>query len=109
MIPSDIIKKKKKHIETASLEKNSDYFCISRDIFQSRLDSFILKTNKYLESALIGEVGNNTFDHNWKFLEGKMRGAYFNLSFYNKYIVLADYGRGIKESLSSVICHKTFK
>ena len=70
---------------------------------------FILKTNKYLESALIGEVGNNTFDHNWKFLEGKMRGAYFNLSFYNKYIVLADYGRGIKESLSSVICHKTFK
>lgn len=103
MIPSDIIIKAKKHIETASLEKNSDYFCISRDIFQARLDSFILKTNKYLESALIGEVGNNTFDHNWKFLEGKMRGAYFNFSFYNKYIVLADYGRGIKDSLSSVI------
>lgn len=39
MIPSDIIVKAKEHIETASLEKNSDYFCISRDIFQSRLDS----------------------------------------------------------------------
>lgn len=39
MIPSDIIIKAKKHIETASLEKNSDYFCISRDIFQARLDS----------------------------------------------------------------------
>ncbi len=48
MIPSDIIVKAKEHIETASLQKNSDYFCISRDIFQARLDSFILKTNKYL-------------------------------------------------------------
>lgn len=103
MIPAEIIEQAKKHIEESSQNKDTDYFCITRDIFQARLDSFIFKSQKYIESALIGEIGNNTFDHNWKFSENKMRGAYFNLAFQKKYIVLADFGRGIKESLSSVI------
>lgn len=103
MIPAEIIEQAKKHIEESSQKKDTDYFCITRDIFQARLDSFIFKSQKYIESALIGEIGNNTFDHNWKFSENKMRGAYLNLSFQEKYVVLADFGRGIKESLSSVI------
>lgn len=103
MIPEEIISEAKKHVEESSQNKNTDFFCISRDIFQARLDSFILKSQKYIESALIGEIGNNTFDHNWKFAENQMRGAYLNLNFHDKYVVLADYGRGIKESLSSVI------
>lgn len=103
MIPAEIIEQAKKHIEESSQNKDTDYFCITRDIFQARLDSFIFKSQKYIESALIGEIGNNTFDHNWKFAENKMRGAYLNLSFQEKYVVLADFGRGIKESLSSVI------
>ncbi|MBR5965064.1 MAG: hypothetical protein IK015_02960 [Treponema sp.] len=103
MIDSLIIQSAKKHIELSSRAKDADFFCSSRDVFQARLDSFIQKSKKYLESALIGEVGNNTFDHNWVYSEGEMRGAYFNLNFMDKYVVLADYGRGIKESLSSVI------
>ena len=65
MIPAEIIEQAKKHIEKSSQNKDTDYFCITRDIFQARLDSFIFKSQKY--------------------------------------IVLADFGRGIKESLSSVI------
>ena len=103
MIPSNVIAEAKKLIEESSQNKDTDFFCITRDIFQARLDSFIFKSQKYMESALIGEIGNNTFDHNWKFAENKMRGAYLNLSFQKKYVLLADYGRGIKESLSSVI------
>ena len=36
-------------------KKDFDSFSVSRDIFQARLDSFALKTNRYLESAIIGE------------------------------------------------------
>ncbi len=103
MISSEIIKSAKEHVLKTSQSKDTDFFCVSRDIFQARLDTYIIKTNKYLESAIIGEIGNNTFDHNWKFAENEMRGAYLNLSFENKYVVLADFGSGIKETLSSVI------
>ena len=88
-------------IETASKENNTDLFCKYRDVFQARLDSFVLKTNKYLESAVIGEIGNNTFDHNLDFSAGKARGTYFNPDF-DGCIVLADYGQGIRKSLSKI-------
>ncbi|MDP2791548.1 MAG: hypothetical protein Q8O15_07280 [Rectinemataceae bacterium] len=39
---------------------STDCFCSSRDIFSARLDSFIRETTKYLEGAIIGEIGNNT-------------------------------------------------
>ena len=32
-----------------------------------------------------------------------MRGSYFNIDFEEKFVVLADFGRGIRESLSAVI------
>ncbi len=55
--------------------------CSSRDIFQGRLDHMLRKlsqkTKKETESALftavIGELGNNCFDHNlgqWKDISG---------------------------------------
>lgn len=89
------------NINKASKEKNTDFFCISRDIFQARLDSYILRTKEYLLSAVIGEIGNNTFDHNWDFAEGHARGVYFNYENSNQ-IILADFGRGLKKSLESV-------
>ena len=82
-------------------ENNTDYFCVSRDIFQARLDTFIARTNEYLISAIIGEIGSNTFDHNWEYKEGFPRGVYFNTDD-SKTIILADYGRGIRNSLFSV-------
>ena len=102
MISDGLILAAKEQIRKSSLSKDTDFFCISRDIFQARLDSFIYKTGKYMESAVIGEIGNNSFDHNWEYAAGQMRGAYFNLNF-NDCAVLADYGRGIKQSLGKVL------
>jgi hypothetical protein len=94
-------------IEKDSEEKNLDYFCLSRDIFQARVDSYVLRTNKYLESAVIGEIGNNTFDHNWDFLPEHVRGTYFNSELREGMVVLADFGRGIRASLKSVFNAKS--
>jgi hypothetical protein len=33
----------------------------SIDVFTARLESFIIDTNKYLEAAIVGEIGNNQF------------------------------------------------
>jgi len=82
---------------------DTDYFSSTRDVFTARLQSFILRSKKYLEAAVIGEVGNNTFDHNFIFGEQYPRGVYCNLSYKDKYIIIADYGRGVKGSLSLVI------
>ena len=69
------------------------YYCETRDIFQSRLDSMVnllLKNSKiaendiYILSAIAGEIGNNSFDHNL--------GT----------VVLADRGRGILATLKRV-------
>jgi hypothetical protein len=102
MIDEKIIDYAIKEIENG-LEKDRDCFSPSRDIFTARLESFIIDTNKYLESAIIGEIGNNTFDHNFIFRNIDQKGVYCNFCFCEKYVVLGDYGRGIKESLSQVI------
>lgn len=88
-------------INKASLQKNTDYFCTSRDIFQARLDAYIARTQQYLLSAVIGEIGNNTFDHNWDYADGHARGVYFNSEISNE-IIMADFGRGLRNSLFSV-------
>jgi hypothetical protein len=90
--------------ETVSgYNENDDFFSKSRDIFAARIQSYILETKKYLEAAVIGEIGNNTFDHNFAFERSLPWGVYCNLLYKHKYIVLADYGRGIRQSLLSVL------
>jgi hypothetical protein len=100
MIDKDIIENIIKLRENG-FEKDKDHFSITRDIFTARLESFITGTGKYLEAAVIGEIGNNTFDHNFIFENMNQKGVYFN--FYTEHVILSDYGRGIKESLSQVI------
>ena len=96
-------------IESAILEKNNffmekdDSFSRTRDIFSARLQTYILKTEKYLESAIIGEIGNNTFDHNFGFSSEYPSGVYCDFTYKQKFIVLADYGKGVKQSLLSVV------
>jgi hypothetical protein len=80
-----------------------EYFSKTRDVFTARIQSYITETKKYLEAAIIGEIGNNTFDHNFIFEENFPWGVYCNLSYREKYIVLADYGMGIRRSLVSVL------
>ena len=83
--------------------ENNEYFSETRDVFTARLQSYILESKKYLEAAIIGEIGNNTFDHNFIFEKDHPRGVYCNLSYKQKYIVLADYGKGVRGSLLSVL------
>jgi len=77
-------------------------FASTRDVFNARLQAYITETEKWLEAAVVGEIGNNTFDHNFKFLPDYPRGAYFNPRFASSYMVIADFGRGIKDSLLKV-------
>jgi hypothetical protein len=82
---------------------NESCFSETRDIFTARLQSYVLDTKKYLESAIIGEIGNNTFDHNFGFINNYPRGVYCNMNYLQRYIVLADYGKGLKQSLLPVL------
>ena len=96
-------------VETVVTEMNNyfmeskDCFSRTRDIFTARVQSYILETEKYLEAAVIGEIGNNTFDHNFGFNSTYPGGVYCNLAYMRKYTVLADYGKGVKQSLLFVL------
>jgi hypothetical protein len=53
---------------------------------------------RYLLSAITGEIGNNSFDHNlgnWP----DITGIYFSYDINNRNIVLADRGQGILKTL----------
>jgi hypothetical protein len=82
---------------------NDEFFSKTRDVFAARMQSFILRTEKYLEAAIIGEIGNNTFDHNFGFISIHPEGVYYNAAYEQKYTVLADYGKGVKQSLLPVL------
>ena len=83
--------------------ENDDYFSGTRDVFTARVQSFILETEKYLEAAIIGELGNNTFDHNFGFNNTYPKGVYCNVAYMQKYTVLVDYGKGVRQSLLFVL------
>jgi hypothetical protein len=83
--------------------ENNEYFSKTRDVFTARLQSYIVEKKKYLEAAIIGEIGNNTFDHNFVFADNHPRGVYCNVSYKHKYTVLADYGKGVRQSLLPVL------
>jgi len=89
-------------------EPDQKYYCKTRDVFQARLEHFqqeLLKnknnTPASLVSAIVGEIGNNSFDHNignWP----DILGIYFSYSLTEKKIVLADRGLGILTTLQKV-------
>jgi hypothetical protein len=82
-----------------------DAGCISatRDVFTSRMQTYVAETGKYLEAAVISEIGNNTFDHNFVYAKDFPRGVCCNLSYHGNLVVIADYGRGVRQSLSCVV------
>ncbi|PKL72300.1 hypothetical protein CVV26_02170 [Candidatus Kuenenbacteria bacterium HGW-Kuenenbacteria-1] len=88
------------------------YYCETRDIFQARLgmmisslfaNAKIIENDIYILSAIAGEIGNNSFDHNlgkWPDIMGIFFGYELNK---NKLtIVLADRGQGILATLKRV-------
>ena len=90
-------------------EIDSRYFCPDSSVFQARLHALEseLKVLPGLEgdysylTAIAGEIGNNSFDHNlgsWP----DVRGLLFAYDLKNSRIALADRGRGLLETLKKV-------
>ncbi|PIU01550.1 hypothetical protein COT68_02625 [bacterium (Candidatus Torokbacteria) CG09_land_8_20_14_0_10_42_11] len=87
----------------------SQIYCETRDVFKARLDRLIPELQKakqsdsksFLLSAVAGEIGNNSFDHNlghWRDLAG----VYFSFDLTRHCIVLADRGQGILSTIKKV-------
>lgn len=85
------------------------FYCASNDVFRARLERFRNELYKDLNSnevcslvgLIIGEIGNNSFDHNignWPDIPG----IFFGYSLRDKKIALADRGLGILKTLSRV-------
>lgn len=83
--------------------------CPMRDIFQARLDKTRILLEKeygrkdlvYLLVAVVGEIGNNAFDHNlgaWR----DVPGVYFVHDSELKTVVIADRGQGIFKTIKKV-------
>jgi len=91
------------------LEPHSDFYCQDSSIFQARLIKLEneLSTLKRLGktfpliSAIAGEIGNNSFDHNlgnWP----DVPGIFFSYDLKKGKIVLADRGQGVLKTLKKV-------
>lgn len=90
-------------------EPEAEHFCKTRDIFQARFEHFQSDLIKQIDpnlasliSAIIGEIGNNSFDHNlgnWP----DILGVYFAYSLSQKKIVVADRGLGILSTLRKTL------
>ncbi|QQS61680.1 MAG: hypothetical protein IPN70_01990 [Candidatus Moraniibacteriota bacterium] len=89
-----------------------DWHCETRDVFQARLERMsgelirlgVPEERAYLFSALAGEIGNNSFDHNagnWKDVPGVLFG-YEKDTEGKVSLFLSDRGRGVLETLHKV-------
>jgi DNA-binding HxlR family transcriptional regulator len=88
---------------------NKDDICARRDAFEARQEKLLslVKTElgnentTFLIVAAVGEIGNNSFDHNLgKWLD--QPGVYFNINIAAREIALADRGQGVLGSLKKV-------
>ena len=92
-----------------SFEPRRDFYCPDSSVFQARLSRLESELGKIKElntifpliSAITGEIGNNSFDHNlgnWPDIPG----IFFAYNLNKRKIVLADRGRGILTTLKKV-------
>ncbi len=89
-------------------EPQAESYCMTRDVFQARLENFQSKLSKIIAiekvsliTAVAGEIGNNSFDHNlgnWPDIPG----IFFTYSLRSRKAVLADRGLGILATLKRV-------
>lgn len=88
---------------------SADYYSDTQDRFRARLERMAILINQEpkisslapLLTAVAGEIGNNSFDHNlgnWP----DMPGVFFAYDINKRIIVLADRGVGIRATLSRV-------
>lgn len=90
-------------------ELSPDQYCETQDVFKARLDtmSSLLSRDPNLTqvgplvTAVAGEIGNNSFDHNfgnWP----DVPGIFFSYDTNRRLIVLADRGQGVRATLLRV-------
>ena len=93
-----------------NLPEASDCLCQFRDIFQARVDALLRSLTPvlgmeeaYLLAAIVGEIGNNSFDHNlgqWREVTGCWLS--YECQGKNVTVLLGDRGRGVLNSLQTV-------
>ncbi|MEI7690083.1 MAG: helix-turn-helix domain-containing protein [bacterium] len=87
----------------------SDWHCLTSDVFKTRLEQLtrellgspLDQSAVYLIASAVGEIGNNSYDHNlgnWP----DILGAFFSYDLGKKYIVLGDRGVGILATLKQI-------
>lgn len=94
----------------ASAAEHAECVCPTRDVFQARLDSFYRSLISRHEphgvallTAIVGEIGNNAFDHNlgkWRDIAGCWFQYVADAQRY--WMVVADRGQGMLASLRVV-------
>lgn len=96
-------------LKLTAIEPDDQFFCLDAPTFQTRLHRLEIALQKIpkLEknfsyiSSTVGEIGNNSFDHNlgaWP----DIRGIFFAYDLNKGQIVLADRGQGILTTLKRV-------
>ena len=103
MIPKEVIEKFIKMLPEIKNGSYSDYISKTRDIFDARLYSFSNRTQNWLFGAVVGEIGANTFDHNFTFSPDCPKGVFFDCESSPDFIYLCDFGAGLKNTLSKTI------
>ena len=103
MIPEIEIQNYIKKLSDIKKGKYSDYISKTRDVFDARLYSYTNKTQNWLYGAVIGEIGANTFDHNFTFQSDYPKGLFFDYESSSEFVYLCDFGSGLKTTLSRTI------
>jgi hypothetical protein len=92
----------------AGIVPPSEVYCPTRDVFQARLDRLLAdclrqfdENLSYLLTAVVGEMGNNSFDHNlgnWH----DVAGIYLVADLSSRKILISDRGQGIFATIKRV-------
>jgi len=110
LITKDIFSLAKEWVLTSpAVEPDAQFYCLDGSTFQARLNRLEMDLQKIpklekdfpLISSTVGEIGNNSFDHNlgsWP----DTRGIFFAYDLNKGQIVLADRGQGILTTLKRV-------
>lgn len=95
---------------TSPMPISSSFYCETNDVFSARLQSFSMQLERITELkeifpliiAIVGEIGNNSYNHNignWPDVPGTL----FAYNLKQRQIVLADRGQGIFKTLARVM------
>jgi len=105
----DIFTLAKKWLTDPPILPDPDFYCPDSLVFKTRLNKLENDLSKIIElknifpliTAITGEIGNNSYDHNlgnWP----DIRGTFFAYDLNKKQIALADRGQGLLKTLRKV-------